>query len=106
MLRDPTRLERPATGGASTAGTVPAVVVNVGWVPGVSTIQALGRAGIPVHAVDHRPSALGFRSRYAVPHLCPSALQDERGFIDGLARLAAQLPGPAPIFPVDDEDMA
>ena len=42
-----------------------AVVVDVGWVNGLAAIRSLGRAGIPVFAVDHPSSPLGFRSRYA-----------------------------------------
>ena len=84
----------------------PAVVVNVGWVPGISTIQSLGRAGIPVHAVDHRPEALGFRSRYVTQaHVSPRRLVDESGFVDFLERLGDELGGGVPIFPVDDDDL-
>ena len=43
----------------------PAVVVDVGWVNGLAAVRSLGRAGIRVLSLDHRPSALGFRSRYA-----------------------------------------
>jgi methylase of polypeptide subunit release factors len=49
---------------------LPAAVVDVGWVNGLAAIRSLGRAGIRVVAVDHRPSALGFRSRYAERFLC------------------------------------
>ena len=42
--------------------SVKAVVVDVGWVNGLAAIRSLGRAGIPVFAVDHRSSPLGFRS--------------------------------------------
>ncbi|CAN5212679.1 hypothetical protein BH18ACT12_BH18ACT12_20210 [soil metagenome] len=45
--------------------SIPAAVVDVGWVNGLAAIRSLGRAGMRVLAVDHRPSALGFRSRYA-----------------------------------------
>ena len=84
----------------------PAVVVNVGWVPGVSTIQSLGRAGIPVHAVDHRRDALGFRSRYVRgAHVSPRRLDDEDAFIGFLADLGDSLDGPAPIFALDDDDL-
>jgi hypothetical protein len=43
--------------------TPPAAVIDVGWVNGLAAIRSLGRAGIRVLAVDHRPSALGFRSK-------------------------------------------
>ena len=52
--------------GRGAAGRVnPAVVVDVGWVNGLAAVRSLGRAGVRVLALDHRPSALGFRSRYA-----------------------------------------
>jgi predicted ATP-grasp superfamily ATP-dependent carboligase len=81
------------------------VVVNVVWTAGISAIHSLGRAGIPVHAVDFRPEALGFRSRYARTHVSPRRLDDEDGFVEFLARLGKQLDAPAPIFPLDDDDL-
>ena len=57
-----------------------AVVVDVGWVNGLAAIRSLGRAGVDVYAVDHRRSALGFRSRYAKPLLSPDP-QDEEAFV-------------------------
>ena len=83
----------------------PAVVVNVVWTAGISAIHSLGRAGIPVHAVDFRDDALGFRSRYADKHVSPRRLDDEDGFISFLARLGERLDAPAPIFPLDDDDL-
>lgn len=80
--------------------------MNVGWVPGVSTIQALGRGAVDVLAVDHRPGALGFRSRYARPVVVPDHHTDEEGFVAALVRLGDSLAAPAPIFAVDDEDLA
>jgi D-aspartate ligase len=79
-----------------------AVVVDVGWVNGLAAIRSLGRAGIEVHAVDHRPSALGFRSRYAKPVLSPDP-QDEGAFVSFLAEL--DLDERAPIFPTHDEPL-
>ena len=84
----------------------PAVVLNVGWVPGISTVHALGRAGVPVHAVDYRPDALGFRSRYlAGAHVSPRRLDDEAGFVRFLADLGDRLGDPAPLFALDDDDL-
>jgi predicted ATP-grasp superfamily ATP-dependent carboligase len=80
----------------------PAVVVDVGWVNGLAAIRSLGRAGVRVLAVDHRRSALGFRSRYAEPHLSPDP-QDEEAFVSFLAGL--ELDAPAPIFPTHDEPL-
>ena len=83
----------------------PAVVVNVGWTSGVSAIHSLGRVGVPVHAVDFRPSALGFRSRYARPHVSPRRLHDEESFIRFLADLGHELGTGTPLFALDDDDL-
>src|SRR5437868_7179808 len=81
---------------------LPAAVVDVGWVNGLAAIRSLGRAGIEVYAVDHRPSALGFRSRYAKPVVSPDP-QDEEAFVSFLAGL--ELEAPATIFPTHDEPL-
>src|SRR4051812_33218599 len=78
-----------------------AVVVDVGWVNGLAAVRSLGRAGIRVLALDHRPSALGFRSRYAEPLLTPDP-QDEEAFVDFLAGLDVE---GAPIFATHDEPL-
>jgi D-aspartate ligase len=80
----------------------PAVVVDVGWVNGLAAIRSLGRAGVRVLALDHRPSALGFRSRYAEPVLTPDP-QDEEAFVSFLAEL--ELDAPAPVFATHDEPL-
>jgi D-aspartate ligase len=77
---------------------VKAVVVDVGWVNGLAAIRSLGRAGIPVFAVDHRASPLGFRSRYAQPVTVPDPLEDEDGFVEAVARIG----GPGVVFPTHD----
>jgi len=81
-----------------------AVVVDVGWVNGLAAIRSLGRAGVPVLALDHRRGALGFRSRYAQPVLCPDP-QDEEAFVSFLAELGEGLDTPAPVFPTHDEPL-
>jgi D-aspartate ligase len=81
------------------------VVVNVVWAAGISAIHSLGRAGIPVHAVDFRDDALGFRSRYARKHVSPRRLDDEDAFVAFLARLGTQLARPTAVFPLDDDDL-
>src|SRR5262245_12616961 len=79
-----------------------AVVVDVGWVNGLAAIRSLGRGGAPVVAVDHQKSALGFRSRFALPVVAPDPAVDEEGFIARLVELGDALDGPAPIFPTHD----
>jgi predicted ATP-grasp superfamily ATP-dependent carboligase len=90
----------------SEAGRSPAVVVNVNWVAGLSTIRSLGRAGVPVHAVDHRPDALGFRSRHThTRHVSPWRLREPDAFVDFLAEVGDRLDAPAPLFLLDDDDL-
>src|SRR5437870_13494651 len=79
---------------------VPAAVVDVGWVNGLAAIRSLGRAGIRVLAVDHRPSALGFRSRYAEPFLSPDPHSDETRFVAFVRAL-----GEVVVFPSHDEHL-
>ena len=77
---------------------VPAAVIDVGWVNGLAAIRSLGRVGVRVLAVDHRPSALGFRSRYAERFVSPDPHADEArfvAFIRGLGRVV--------VFPTHDE---
>ena len=84
----------------------PAVVVNVGWAAGLSAVQALGRAEVPVWAVDHRPDSLGFRSRLVLEkHRSPWRLEDEQGWLAFLRSVGDRLDAPAPIFPLDDDDL-
>jgi D-aspartate ligase len=83
----------------------PAVVIEVGWVNGLGAIRSLGRAGVPVIAVDHRPWALGFRSRYAKRFLAPDPLEDEAGFVEALVELGDAVGQPMPLFPTHDEHL-
>ncbi len=82
-----------------------AVVAEVGWVNGLAAIRSLGRQGLRVIALDHRPYALGFRSRYAEPRLAPEPLDDEDGFIAALRTLAEETDDVLPIFPTHDEHL-
>jgi predicted ATP-grasp superfamily ATP-dependent carboligase len=77
---------------------VPAAVIDVGWVNGLAAIRSLGRAGVRVLAVDHRPSALGFRSRYAERFVCPDPHADEERFIGFIRALGRMV-----VFPTHDE---
>jgi predicted ATP-grasp superfamily ATP-dependent carboligase len=89
----------------SGGGAVPAVVVGAGWAAGLSAIRSLGRAGIPVVAVDDRPSAIGFHSRYAQRAVSPERFSDHERFARFLAGIAGRIGRPVPIFPMHDEDV-
>src|SRR5256885_14651500 len=75
-------------------------VVDVGWVNGLAAIRSLGRAGIRVLAVDHRPSALGFRSRYAERFVSADPHADPMGFVESIRAL-----GQVVVFPTHDEQL-
>ena len=62
--------------------------------------QNLGRAGLRVLAVDHRPSALGFRSKYGERFLCPDPLTDEARFVAFVRAL-----GEVVVFPTHDDSL-
>src|SRR5436305_6871859 len=78
--------------------SVPAAVVDVGWVNGLAAIRSLGRAGVRVLAVDDRPSALGFRSRYAERRVAPA--RTGAAFVQFLQTL-----GDGVVFPTHDDDL-
>jgi D-aspartate ligase len=80
--------------------TVAAAVVDVGWVNGLAAIRSLGRAGIRVLAVDHRPSALGFRSKYAERFVVPDPFEDEHRFVNSIRAL-----GDVVVFPTHDDSL-
>src|SRR6266498_1974973 len=80
-------------------GPVPAGI-DVGWVNGLAAIRSLGRAGVRVLAVDHRPSALGFRSRYAERLVCPDPRTDETRFIAFMRAL-----GEVVVLPTHDKEL-
>jgi D-aspartate ligase len=82
-----------------------AVIVEVAWVNGLAAIRSLGRQGLRVVAVDNRPFALGFRSRYAEPRLAPDPLDDEDGFIAALQAIAVETDDVLPLFPTHDEHL-
>ena len=85
------------------SGKGTAVVVEVAWVNGLAAIRSLGRRGLRVLALDHRPYALGFRSRYAEARLAPDPLDDEKGFVAALRSLADESDDVLPVFPTHDE---
>ena len=79
---------------------LPAAVVDAGWVNGLAAIRSLGRAGVRTLAVDHRRSALGFRSRYAEPFLSADANASPQRFIASLRAL-----GELVVFPTHDQQL-
>ena len=83
-----------AAAAARSLARPPAVVVDVGWVNGLAAIRSLGRSGASVLAVDHRPWALGLRSRYALPVVSPDPAVDEDGFVAFLSSSGTRSSGP------------
>ena len=69
MALDPALLDRLARLGEGR--TPPALVLECSYVNGLSAIRQLAQNGVPVVAMEHRPAALGLRSRMALPVLGP-----------------------------------
>ncbi|MGZ4400799.1 MAG: carboxylate--amine ligase [Gaiellaceae bacterium] len=92
------RVERYLAGSSE----APALVLDVGWVNGLGAQRLLARSGIRVLALDHKPSALGFRSRYGLGVRSPDPL-DSDSFAPFLDELTELLPAPAVVFPTHDD---
>jgi D-aspartate ligase len=82
--------------------TPPALVLECSYVNGLSAIRQLAQDGVPVVALDHRPAALGLRSRMAVPVLGPAPGERE-AFVEHLAEVCAALGREAVAFPTHDD---
>ncbi len=80
----------------------PAVVCDASFVNGLTAIRSLGRMGAPVFAVDHRPSALGFRSRYAFALQSPDPGTATDAYVALLSELGDAIGRPTPILPTHD----
>ncbi len=83
--------------------TIPAVVAPAFNATGLGVVRDLGRAGIPVIAVDHYPKSIGLASRYAVPTVSRDPRYDEEGLLEDLERIGAALPQRAVLFPAFDD---
>ena len=81
-------------------------MLDVSFVNGLEAIRSLAAAGAPVIAVDHRPAALGFRSRLAHHALSPDP-KDEDAYVAFLAELAERnFSEPAVVLPTHDAPLA
>jgi predicted ATP-grasp superfamily ATP-dependent carboligase len=58
--------------------------------------------GAPVFAIDHRRSALGFRSRFALPLLCPDPGTDADAYGAFVRELGDAIGTATPVFPTHD----
>ena len=83
--------------------TIPAVVAPAFNATGLGIVRDLGRAGVPVIAVDHYPKSIGLTSRYAVPAVSRDPRYDEEGLLQDLERIGAVLPQRAVLFPAFDD---
>ena len=96
-------LNRDRIAAYARSGAHPAAVVcDASFVNGLTAIRSLGRMGVPVLAVDHRPSALGFRSRYALALTSPDPGTETAAYIDLLRELGDAIGRPTPILPTHD----
>src|SRR5436305_4420234 len=80
----------------------PALVFECSYVNGLSAIRSLAHISVPVAAFDHRRTALGLRSRLAVPAVCPPPSESER-FAEFLGEVCEAIGRPAVAFPTHDD---
>ncbi len=85
---------------------VPALVLDCSFVNGLTAIRQLARAGIPAVAIDHRPQALGLRSRMGMPLRCPDPGVDRAGYAALLADIVEAAGGRAVALPTHDDHLA
>jgi D-aspartate ligase len=96
-------LNRDRIASHARSGAHPAAVVcDASFVNGLTAIRSLGRMGVPVFAVDHRPGALGFRSRYAMALHSPDPGTEAASYVDFLHDLGDAIGRPTPIIPTHD----
>ncbi|MFP4058082.1 MAG: hypothetical protein ACLF0G_14535 [Candidatus Brocadiia bacterium] len=79
----------------------PAVVAYMSYL-GLGLVRALGRAGVPVYALDPRPDSVGMCSRYCTPVVTPDLKEDEGAYLDFLVDFGRKLPAKAVLYPTGD----
>ena len=82
-----------------------AVVSAADSVGALAAIRSLGRRGVRVVALDSSVDALGLRSRFAEPRLCPDPGSDEEAFVDFLAELSEEFGEAVPLFAISDRHL-
>lgn len=85
----------------SLPSAVPHVLIMNCHYNGLSLIQALGRRGIPVVAVDSK-KGIGARSRYGKYLQVPDPAQDRESFIEELCAFGERLSSKSLIIPTND----
>lgn len=71
-------------------------------ITGLQVIRSLGRAGVPVLALDSSPTAPGLFSKYAKRVICPDFIKDAPAFIDFLCKLATAYNEKPVLLPMTD----
>lgn len=84
----------------------PAIVLQASGPNALGIIRSLARAGVPVIACDHDPSALGLLSRYATAVLMADPLTEQGAFVDDLVALGHGAGAGGVLFPTHDEAIA
>jgi predicted ATP-grasp superfamily ATP-dependent carboligase len=83
---------------------MPAAFVFNCHITGLSVARSLGKHGVPVVGLDRDENGYGLHSKFTqVAGHCPYPLDDERGFIDLLLGIGAELKRKAVLFPCLDE---
>lgn len=81
----------------------PPAVITYMSSSGLALARSLGKRGVDVHVVDADAYALGMRSRYCTPHICPDVEASEEDYIAELVRIAESLPLRPVLFSTGDK---
>src|SRR5262245_33445799 len=80
-----------------------AIVLDLAHPRAVAVVQSLGRLGVDVVGVDHRPTATGFASRYLTRRCLLPSGADLEPSLDTLLDTLAREVDPAIIIPTSDD---
>ena len=69
---------------------------------GLGLVRALGREGVPVHALDPTPTALGMNSRYCKPIITPDIKAERDHYLEFLLDYGRSLPTKGVLYPTGD----
>jgi predicted ATP-grasp superfamily ATP-dependent carboligase len=103
MIDDRSELIAAVREKANSAEMSAALVFNC-HITGLAVARSLGKRGVPVVGLDQDENGYGLHSKFtAVAGRCAYPLDDERGFIDLLLGIGAELKRKAVLFPCLDE---
>jgi predicted ATP-grasp superfamily ATP-dependent carboligase len=82
-------------------GAAPAIIAGAS-ITGLAFVRSLGRRGVPVFSLDHRPWEVGMLSRYSRPHALPNPAKNPEAWPGFLLEAAEALECKPVLIPTGD----